>query len=269
MNIMELRKEKQGKDPHHLILFYDNELLLAQTDQHFHLPTLQDLVGFQDLNHFHELGLFHNRFCYCGEITSTNFPEHLKLYPLREGFSLLDELWFPVIARAIETINWDKHHQFCGNCGHQTFHVAHTFERHCPNCKMIFFPRISPAIIVRICKDDEILLARNAHFTPGIFGLIAGYVAPGESAEEAVIREVREEVSLEIKNLRYYGSQTWPFPDALMLAFTADWDSGEIQIDNHEISEANWYTRENFPTWHSKTRSIARKLIFDFLNDKK
>src|SRR5690606_2224103 len=121
------------------------------------------------------------------------------------------------------------------------------FERTCPTCHLAAYPRISPSIIVRIHKGDQILMARSPHFAPGIYGLIAGFVESGETLEETIHREVMEEVGIKVKNIRYFDSQPWPFPDSLMIGFTAEHASGDIQVDHHEIEHADWYGKDNIP----------------------
>ena len=126
------------------------------------------------------------------------------------------------------------------------------------------FPRLSPAIIVRIERDDQILLARNHRFPPGLYSVLAGFVEPGETLEECVVREVREEVSIEVEDIRYFASQPWPFPNSLMLGFTAQYKSGEIKVEESELAEANWYAPDQLPGL-PLSLSIARRLIDDYL----
>jgi len=137
--------------------------------------------------------------------------------------------------------------RFCGRCGHATEQVLTERAWRCPACGLVVYPRISPAIIVLIMRGEEILLARSPRFPPGMHSVIAGFADPGETLEHAVCREVREEVGITVKNLRYFASEPWPFPDSLMIAFTAEYDKGEIAIDNNEIISAGWYGRSNLP----------------------
>jgi NAD+ diphosphatase len=132
--------------------------------------------------------------------------------------------------------------------------------KQCTACSSRVYPRISPAVIVAITREDKLLLARASRFKTGMHSVIAGFVEPGETLEECVRREVSEEVGLEIKNIRYFSSQPWPFPDSLMIAFTAEYSSGEITVDNSEIVEANWYKADELPEIPGKA-SVARKLI--------
>lgn len=131
---------------------------------------------------------------------------------------------------------------------------------HCVHCALDFYPRISPVGMVLIRRDREILLARSPHFPAGRFSALAGFLEAGECIEDACIREVKEEVGLSIKNLRYFGSQSWPFPHSLMIAFHADYAAGDIIIDNKEIVAADWFHADNLPDLPLPI-SIARQLI--------
>jgi len=172
---------------------------------------------------------------------------------------------FNLLVRAHQVINWDKNHRYCGRCGAPTKKNDTGFEKQCPSCHLLFYPRISPSIIVRICRDNEILLARKADFLPNVYGLIAGFVEVGESLEETVHREVYEEVGLQVKNIQYFDSQPWPFPDSLMIAFTADYESGEITLRDGELETAGWYRADNLPGLPSTSISVSRTLIDDFV----
>jgi NADH pyrophosphatase NudC (nudix superfamily) len=154
--------------------------------------------------------------------------------------------------------------QFCSQCGASLKKVLDTTEMKCSQCQCSFFPKLSPAILVLIRRKDEILLARSPHHPPGIFTLLAGFIDLGESAEDAVHREVIEEVGLKVTHLKYCGSQSWPFPDSFMLAFTADYLCGEIKIDPNEIEEASWFHRDRLPKLPPPS-TLSRKLIEDFL----
>lgn len=216
--------------------------------------------------HF-SLGVLANTEYYCAELGPKFVrPPTWQAVPLRHALAFMQGEHFGLVVKSSSILNWDKNHQYCGACGGKTYHLKQGFERICPQCKLSFFPRISPSIIVRIRKDDHILMARSPHFPTGVFGLVAGFVDSGESLEETVHREVKEEVGIAIKNVKYFQSQPWPFPDSLMVAFTADHDFGEIMIDNNEISEADWYRYDQIPGWPSMQYSISFALIDDFIN---
>jgi NAD+ diphosphatase len=241
------------------VLVNDSNLLLNEADIAALMPYF--IRQFQ-------LGLLQNSEYYCAEIEpempiSTAF----RALPFRHILNMLNDERFGVGVKAQSILNWDRHHQYCGCCGGKTTPQAKMFERVCPVCKLSFFPRISPSIIVLIKKGDHLLMARSPHFPPGVYGLIAGFVDAGENLEAAVHREVKEEVGLEIKNVTYVSSQPWPFPDSLMMAFTADYASGEIQIDGDEIEAAGWYPYDNLPGRPSTRWNIASILIDAFIMD--
>ena len=155
-----------------------------------------------------ELGNVNNTEYYCAEINPMALiPNSLYSLPLREVLSLFDADKYSICVKAYSVIAWDRNHQYCGRCGVPTKLQTKGFERVCSLCTLGFFPRISPSIIVLIKKDDHLLMARGFHFDPGVYGLIAGFVEIGESLEETIHREVKEEVGIEIKNLSYFGSQ--------------------------------------------------------------
>jgi NAD+ diphosphatase len=245
------------------VFLEDLLLVLNQPDGSYIIPKTWELD-----EHTHFIGNINNTDCYCTEISPHfNIPNNMSLIPLRQALITLNSDFFNPVIKAFQIIRWNKNHQYCGQCGNKTIDktTSMTFERHCPHCSMIYYPRISPSIIVRIQKGKQILMARGPHFKPGIYGLIAGFIEPGESAEDAVQREVMEEVGIEIKNVRYFGSQPWPFPDALMLAFTAEHAAGELSLDHIEIEDAGWYDANNLPGLPSSGLSIGRKLIDDFI----
>ena len=134
----------------------------------------------------------------------------------------------------------------------------------CPRCGMMHYPRVSPAVIVRVNRGEAVLLARSPGFPKGMRSVLAGFVEPGESIEETVRREVREEVGVEVRNLRYFGSQPWPFPNSLMIGMTADHAGGELAPQPGEIEDAAWYRADDLPGIPPKI-SIARRLIDDFV----
>jgi NAD+ diphosphatase len=198
--------------------------------------------------------------------SSSEIPEPLVAFSFRKALEILNEEWYSLAVKSFGILMWDKNHHFCGRCGNETTKDSLLFERHCRFCSLAFYPRISPSIIVRIHKDNEILMARSPHFAPGAYGFIAGFIEIGEPVEEAVHREVLEEVGIKIKNLRYFGSQAWPFPDSLMIAFTADYESGNIIMNQDEIEDAGWYGIDNLPGKPSITISMASKLLNDFIS---
>jgi NAD+ diphosphatase len=184
---------------------------------------------------------------------------------LRGLYGRLSDDDFSLAGRAVQILLWDQTHQFCGRCGQPTVNAPAERAKLCPQCGLLSFPRLSPAVIMLVQRGDQFLLARNRAFAGGIMSVLAGFVEPGESLEEAVAREVHEEVGLELGEIRYFGSQPWPFPHSLMIGFIATYASGEIRLQEDELVEAAWFRRNGeLPNLPGKL-SIARKLIDWFL----
>jgi NAD+ diphosphatase len=176
----------------------------------------------------------------------------------------VDEATFYLIGRAKQIVEWHRDHQYCGQCGQATTASENDRARVCQECNQTFYPRLSPSIIALVTKGDEILLAKNARARGNFYSTLAGFVEPGESIEEAVHREVYEEVGIHIKNLQYYGSQSWPFPNSLMLGFHAEYESGELELQEDEILDAQWFHHQNLPN-RPAMFSISGWLIDDYI----
>jgi NAD+ diphosphatase len=210
------------------------------------------------------LGTLRGEPCWSAELPpGVLVPETAALSGLRPLYDVLPESHYAVAGRAAQIVAWDRDHQHCGRCGDPTERVAGERGRRCPRCDLTAYPRVSPAIIVLIERDDRILLARGRAFVPRRFGIIAGFVEPGESLEDAVRREVREEVGIEIDSVDYFGSQPWPFPHGIMIGFRAMHLRGEITLGDGELAEAGWYGADDLPEIPAKL-SIARRLIDDW-----
>ncbi|MBT9317252.1 NAD(+) diphosphatase [Leptothoe spongobia] len=207
------------------------------------------------------LGTLENRPCYAAQLpTDLDLPPELALKHLRGLYGQLDDTFFAIAGRATQLVEWDRTHQYCGSCATPMEQSIHERVKHCPQCDLRQYPRLSPAVIMLVSRGPEILLAHAPRFRDGMYSILAGFVEPGESLEETVAREVREEVGIEVKDIRYFGSQPWPFPNSLMIGFTARYASGNIVIDPTEIETADWFTKDNLPPVPGKL-SIARKLI--------
>jgi NAD+ diphosphatase len=247
-------------------IFRGDKLLVRRSSSSAEIPCLIDIseVGLKAV-HQQYLGRLGFRHCYAAEIPEgATAPEGMESHGLRRIYGLVDEQFFGLAGRAFQIMDWDRTHQFCGRCG--TPLTTSTTERakQCPRCGLIQYPRLAPSIIVLIQRGHELLLGRSSHFPKGLYSVIAGFVEPGETLEEAVEREVQEEVGLTIADIRYFASQPWPFPHSLMIGFTAQHAGGDICIDNKEIEDARWFTADNLPKIPDKI-SIARKLIDCFL----
>lgn len=180
--------------------------------------------------------------------------------PAREWLAELPESQFPVIATALQVAAWQRNHRFCGRCGQACERISGEFAMHCPACSHRNYPRISPCIITLVSDGEDILLARSPRFPPGRYSTLAGFIEPGESAEEAVRREVFEEVGLTVGRIDYFQSQPWPFPHSLMFGFFAQATSRRIRIDGVEIADAAWFTPRQLPKL-PPPYTISRALI--------
>jgi len=187
---------------------------------------------------------------------------------LRRIYGRLEEELFWLAGRAVQIVDWDRTHRFCGRCGVPLKLRQKERAKACPQCGLLEFPRLAPAVIVLVERGHELLMARSRHFAPGVYSVLAGFVEAGETLEEAVEREVSEEVGIQVKNIRYFGSQPWPFPHSLMIGFTAQYAGGEIRVNHEELEDAGWYTADGLPGQPGKI-SIARRLIESFLEKQK
>lgn len=205
-------------------------------------------------------GALGEKLCYAiGLESEDRVPDGMQLVFLRDLIGQIDEKILAVAGRAVQLIEFELTSRICGRCGTLTETLEDRGKK-CPRCDLLIYPRISPAIIVLVMKEDEVLLARSSHFRPDMYSIIAGFVEPGETLEHAVEREVMEEVGLKVKNIRYFASQPWPFPNSLMIGFIADYEEGEIKVDGVEIIDAGWFRRDELPNVPGKA-SISGHLI--------
>jgi NAD+ diphosphatase len=207
------------------------------------------------------LGLYRGQHCYAAEIPeSQSLPEGWRLLGLRDLFGMVETTLAALSGRAYQIIDWDRNQQYCSRCGTPMRPRENERARVCPACHFTSYPPVSPAIMILMTRGREILLARKSIWPAGRFSALAGFVEPGETLEDTVIRETREEVGVEVRNIRYFGSQPWPFPHSLMVAFTAEYAGGEIKPDGEEIEEARWFDASQLPKLPPGI-SISRRLI--------
>jgi len=211
------------------------------------------------------IGLLEGAPCWAAEASSdVELPQGVALEPLRSLFDRLPDGPLAVAGRATQVLEFDRTHRFCGACASPTVLSDAGRARRCPRCEAVAYPRIAPAMMVLVTREGaggrELLLARGTRFTSPIYSALAGFVEPSESLEECVHREVREEVGVRVRGLRYFGSQSWPFPHSLMVAFLAEHAGGEIVCDPEEIGEAGWYPIDRLPPLPHRL-SVARRLI--------
>jgi NAD+ diphosphatase len=258
----------QGCDESYWFIFQDDKLLVkVKDDGNCDIPLTPGLSGFEIVRPvLHYLGTYGQTCCYALEVGEDfNPPENMEFNTLRQLFYRVDEELFSAAGYAFQVIQFEQTHRFCGQCGSKIEASKTERAKVCPACGLINYPRVSPSMIVAVLKGDQILLARSTRFKSGFYSVLAGFVEQGETLEECVKREVREEVGIEVKNIRYFGSQPWPFPHSLMVGFIADYESGELKIDPVEIVEAGWFSVDALPEIPGKI-SIARRLIDWFIN---
>jgi NAD+ diphosphatase len=187
-------------------------------------------------------------------------------YEIRHLFSMLSPYDLSLLGRANQLMHWIKSNKHCGYCGSiKTFSESEE-ALFCKCNNTMIYPTISPCVLALIYKENKILLARNALFPEGLFSALAGFIEVSETAEECVQREVFEEVSLKVKNVKYFGSQSWPFPSQLMLAYICEYESGEINVDGKEIVEADWYDMDNLPNTPPNS-TLSGTLINSYVSD--
>jgi NAD+ diphosphatase len=202
----------------------------------------------------------------CWALGLPQVPEGWQAVPLRTAMLQFPAALMGAAARASMVLEWDRAHRYCGVCGTPTQPQVHERSRKCPACGHVAYPRLSPAMMALVWRgagaSAELLLARSPHYAKGMFSALAGFVEPGESIEDCIHREVAEEVGVRVSNLRYYGSQSWPFPHSLMVAYTAEWAGGEIVPQEDEIEAAGWFGIDALPGIPPRL-SIAGHLIRD------
>ncbi len=213
------------------------------------------------------LGSIGDRACYSAHTSSLDQDIGLKSMNVRALYEKVDLLFWNVAGYARQIHDWNLNFKYCGRCGQKTERKEDEHVRLCSKCNLMSYPRISPATIVAVVKDGQVLLARGVNFpNKKMFSVLAGFVEPDETLEDCVKREVFEETGIHVKNIKYFKSQPWPFPDSLMIGFTAEYESGELVTDQEEILEASWFSPDNLPLIPSKY-TIARDLIDWFVEN--
>ncbi len=249
-------------EPAWWFVFVSDKMMIAESGEKASPPCFTNPaeLGLEPIKEWY-LGTLAGRHCYCAEISEpASVPDKMAFRGLRYLYGRLEESLHRIAMKAVHMIEWDRTTRYCGYCGMETIRARGIIAKECPCCELLIFPRISPAVIVLVERERRVLLARVKRFTSELYSVLAGFVEPGETLEEAVQREIGEEVGIRVKNIRYFGSQPWPFPDSLMIGFTAEYESGEIKIDETEIADAGWFDPEKLPTIPGKI-SIARELI--------
>jgi NAD+ diphosphatase len=250
--------EQADTDPLTFV-FHGNQLLLRQSD--LALPSLNSGLVLPP-ERVHALGTWNGRYYQAAWTDSDALPHpDYAWHSLRALFGAVDDELLGLAGRASQLAEWARTHRFCGACATPMQRGKGERSFKCPACGMTAYPRISPAMMVLIRKGDSVLLAMHAQSPYKRYTALAGFLEAGESVEEAIHREVYEEVGLRVHNLRYFGSQSWPFPHSLMLAYTADYLDGEIRVDETEIADARWFGPDDEWPGMPVTVSIAAQLL--------
>lgn len=253
--------EPQAHSDPHTFIFRGGDLLVREYDLALPTDPIAALGKF-DTGSLHPVGLLEERYCHAAWVDAGVEPGPGYAFKgLRALFGLIDDGLLGVAGRAFQIVEWARTHRHCGVCGTPTELVAGERCLRCHSCGHVAYPRISPAMMVLVRDGDRVLLARHAGPRSVRYSPLAGFLEPGESVEEAVHREVFEEVGLKVKNLKYFGSQSWPFPHSLMIAFTAEYAGGEITLQEEEIVEARWFGPEDEMPPYATGISISGTLI--------
>jgi len=270
MNFVSDFKQPEEIKPDSLwFMIHEQKIIVFSEADTASIPEYKILKGNNIIpEHIQYMGTYNEIPCYASEITAIqNLPQCFSLHP---PLSLVNEIGVDLVriaGLAGQYITWSRNHKFCGKCGKLTEDKKDERAKICTACGQVYYPRLSPAIIVAVTRDDRLLMGNSPRFPSKFYSVLAGFVEPGENLEECVKREVREEVGIEIKNIKYFGSQPWPFPDSLMIGFTAEYESGEINVDKNELTDAAWFARDEIPRIPPSI-SIARKLIDWFIEGK-
>lgn len=249
-----------------LYIFYKDEIIIKDEIENFIIPSEKDFLINENFN-FKPFKLSSKKESYLMEIEDKNFlPKGFKFENIKKCRRFYENKNYATAIEAKAILNWERNHRYCGVCGEKLPSMNNDKSKKCPKCKNLFFPELACAIIVGITNGDKLLLAHNSNFLKNRYSILAGFVELGESLEDAVRREIKEEVNINVKNLKYFGSQPWPFPNSIMLGFTAEYQSGEMIPDGFEIERVNWFSKDEIPEI-PPYGSISRKII-DFCFNK-
>ena len=257
-------------EPANWLMFSGDKLVIIAGDvknpiPYFDKPSRMNVT----LHSYHYLGRFRGEPCYAGELEAqAELPLEFALTDMRVLITQLPASWFMLVGRAYQVLLWDSNHRYCGRCSTPTVYHDRDRAKVCPKCALTQYPRISPSVIMLVVAGDKLLLGRSPNFIPSLYSTLAGFVEPGETIEQAVRREVKEEVGVKVGNLNYIASQPWPFPHSLMLGFIAEYEAGDIVVDNDELEDAQWWHIDALPLI-PPVGTISRELIDHYVKTRK
>lgn len=262
--ISNVHKTGNGKQQHFIV--HNHEVLMKRTGDELRLctqlpPQYSDRVIYQ-----RSIGLLPEQDFVVFEIADTQPKNGLEFVDLRDLLGLVPEQEWLDAGRAVQIVRWHRDHQYCSRCGRQVNEGEREFAKTCSSCNMILYPRLSPAVIMSVTDGERILLGRAHRYPRGMYTNFAGYVEPGETMEQAVLRELMEEVGIIVDDITYVGSQPWPFPHSMMAAFTTCFVKGEIRLNREELEDARWFSRDAMPERLPIAGSISRRLIDNYLH---
>lgn len=248
--------------PAYWFAFRGGELLVAHSERGVAVPWCTDLreIGIVPVRRQY-LGRLDAQHCFACELAAdVALPSGVGFRTLRSLLFEFDDTMIGIAGRAFQIMEWDRTHQYCGACGAQTQALREERARQCTQCGLLFYPRISPVAMVLVTRGRQLLLARKPGYAPGRYTVVTGFVEAGETLEQAVARETREEVGVEVRDIRYFACQPWPFPHSLVVAFSAEYAGGELRADGVEIEDARWFDAEHLPDLPEPVH-VSRQLI--------
>ena len=251
-------------------IYCREKLILVKNTRTRSIPIMENLPFHDDdLRYCRPIGLYKQKQCLLVQVDdSTSMPDTFVLVPLRKAYQFISPDMWTIAGRAVQLLHWHNENRFCGKCGSKMVERQSEPAKKCTRCDFLAYPRLTPAVIMSVIWNNKILLGRAATFPKGMYSPLAGFVEAGETLEDAVRREIFEEVGISITDIQYIASQPWPFPQSLMLGFTAKYHSGEIKVDTTELEDARWFSAEAMPKRLPSQMSISRTLVDLFLEGK-
>ncbi|WP_430886082.1 NAD(+) diphosphatase [Fusibacter sp. JL216-2] len=264
-------KNHEAKDHDKLIVFKENDILVLKegdSEKTIDFPSVGE-VGTSECRTDKIQFLFEvdevKYYLYCQDAWSIGSNDKYKFINKRELFGNYDNVYGMIVFTAAHLHDWYENNKFCGRCGHKNNHKLDARALACPSCDLVIYPQINPVVIVAIHDDDKILLTKYAQSTYDRYALVAGFVEIGESFEEAVRREVLEEVGLKVKNIRYFDSQPWGITGGLMAGYFAELDGDNtVCLDLEELKEGTWLTKDEMPKVYENEKSLTRTMMYEW-----